>query len=298
MVTRTIFVMAILGVGLVPLPARACPCASGDPALTQVAPSPRGPAMFRLGSELRLTLDAYGAPQLDRAEVVEVRLENTVQFTPIEGLVFTLLVPIAYRDVTRANLAHEQVLGLADPELRVRFQLLRGGSLASRHELDGVVGIDLPIQPEMRRPDGTLVSMEAMIASGSADPLAGLLYRFREGPFGLTAALTWRFPTPGAADMTMGPSLDGALLLGGTVIPELSIRGAIEGRFELAAQMSSGPMPNTGGGLVRVGGDVLLSPTPELMIALGARGPVIDAMYGDRDPGVTASLMVMGEVSP
>lgn len=292
---------ALLLASLVASPARACPCASSDPALTQPsAPTPHGPAMFRLGAELRLTLDAYGEASIDRADVVEVRLEHTVQFTPLDGLVFTAIVPVAYREVTRANLSVERVLGLADPELRGRLRLLRAGSSEEgfSHELDVVVGVDLPIQPEMVRPDGTPVSMEAMIASGSADPLAGLLYRFFEGPFGLVGALTWRIPTSGAQGMTMGPSLDGSLLLSGFVLRELSFRGAVEGRYELAAQMPNGPMPNTGGGLVRVGGDVLVHPVPELTIAAGMRGPVIDAMNGDRDPGITASLLVMGEVNP
>lgn len=279
---------------LTPAPALACPCASGDPAI--VAAPPARPTIVRLLGEGRLTFDAYGALGIDRADVTEVRVESTLMVMPVDRLTLSLLVPVAYREVVRANLARETVFGLADPELRGRFTLLRG-HLEGLHELDLVVGIDLPISPEMSRPDGTPISMEAMISSGSADPLAGLLYRYSGDPMGVTFALTWRLPTPGHQAMTMGPSLDGSVVVWGVIVPELVVRGAIDARYELAAQMPNGPMPNTGGGLVRVGGDVLVRPIPELSIGLGIRGPVIDAMLGDRDPGLTTSLFVSGDVA-
>jgi hypothetical protein len=109
-------------------------------------------------------------------------------------------------------------------------------------------------------------------------------------------AVTWRFPTPGHQEMTMGPSMDVNLLLGGVLIEGLSLRGAAEARYELAAQMPGGPMPNTGGALVRIGGDLMWQPDPALSLGAGVRGPVIDAMNGDRDPGLTASAFVMGAV--
>lgn len=279
-----------------PAPASACPCQSGDPAVAAPPPRPSTGVTVRLLEEARLNLDAYGARGVDRADVIEVRTETTLSVVPVDRLTLSLLVPLAYREVVRANLARETVFGLADPELRGRFTLLRGHE-GGLHELDAVLGVDLPISPEAFRPDGSPISMEAMIWSGSADPIAGLLYRFSGEPMGVALALTWRFPTPGHQAMTMGPSLDGNLVVSGTVVPELVIRGAIDARWELPAQMPNGPMPNTGGGLVRLGGDLLVRPVPELAIGLGVRAPVIDAMLGDRDPGVTASLLVSGDVA-
>ena len=282
---------------LVPTPVRACPCQSGDPVLTAPPARPAGPPLLvRVLVEGRLALDAYGVPGIDRADVTELRLESTLVVSPIDRLSVSLLVPLAHREVVRANLSRETVFGLADPELRARFTVLRGHA-GGRHELDVVAGVDLPVAPEARRPGGDAISMEAMIASGSADPLLGLAYRFVGDPVGVALALTWRLPTPGHQAMTMGPSLDGALVVSGAVLPVLLLRGALEARWELPAQMPEGPMPNTGGGLVRAGGDVLVRALPELAIGAGVRGPVLDGMLGERDPGLTASVLVAGEVA-
>lgn len=287
-----------LAVWLSPLPAAACPCGTADPVLSQPAP-PAGPRpSFRLGAEARLMLDAYGAGA-DRADVIDVRLESSIQVTPIEILTLSLTAPVVYREVTRANFSHERVVALADPELRARLRLMSSGDVAiGLHLLDVLAGIDLPVMPDVPRPDGEPLSMEAMVASGSADPLVGLLYRFAQGPFHLATALTWRFPTTGHAAMTMGPSLDATLLAGGVLFGVLTLRGAVETRMELAARMPEGVMPNTGGALVRVGGDVVVQPMPGLSVGAGIRGPVVDAMNGDRDPGITASAFVIGEVTP
>jgi hypothetical protein len=282
---------------LVPAPSRACPCPSGDPVITAPPARPTGPPLLvRLLAEGRVSLDAYGTRGLDRADVTELRLESTLVVSPIDRLSLSLLVPLAHREVVRANLSRETVFGLADPELRARYTVLRSRA-GGLHELDVVAGVDLPVSPEARRPDGAAISMEAMIASGSADPLAGLAYRFVGDPVGVALALTWRLPTTGHQAMTMGPSLDGALWVSGAVLPELIVRGAIEARWELPAQMPDGPMPNTGGGIVRVGGDVLARPLPELAVGVGVRGPALDLMIGERDPGLTASLLVAGEVA-
>jgi hypothetical protein len=290
-VLATAFLLALAA----PTPAHACPCQSGDPAVAAPAAPPAPGVRVRLLGEVRLAFDAYGAPHVDRAEVTEVRLESTLVVSPVDRLTLSLLVPIAYREVLRANLARETVLGLADPELRGRLTLLRGRE-GGLHELDAVVGIDLPISPEAFRPDGSPISMEAMVWSGSADPLAGLLYRFTGDPVGVTLAATWRFPTTGHQGMTMGPSLDGNLLVPWTIVPELLVRAAVDARWELPGRMDDAVMPNTGGGLVRVGGDALVRPIPELAIGLGVRAPALDLMLGQRDPGLTASLLVSGDL--
>jgi hypothetical protein len=295
-VARRLGISFALGLQLVSSSARACPCGSADPVMVQPLAVEAERPVLRFSGELRLMLDTYGAGAA-RADVVDLRLETSVQWLPTEWLVLSLLAPVVYREVTTANLARERITALADPELRVRARLLEGGTTEhGRHELWAAVGIDLPLMPDLLRPDGRPISMEAMVASGSADPLLNLLYRFDQGPLGMLLAVTWRFPTPGHQEMTMGPSMDVNLLLGGVLIEGLSLRGAAEARYELAAQMPGGPMPNTGGALVRIGGDLMWQPDPALSLGAGVRGPVIDAMNGDRDPGLTASAFVMGAV--
>lgn len=293
---------ALVAVGLAlcgaPADARACPCAAGDPTLTGTSWGGTRPGRVRLGLEARWTTEGFGTRALDRADVEDARLEPSIAWSPTDWLVVSLVAPVAYRVVTRANLTREEHVGLADPELRLRVTLVRDAGSRPRNVLGASVAVDVPLTEVPRDEHGAPVSMEAMIGSGSADPSIGLWYVHRAGEWTIFGTAGWRFPTPGFGAMRMGPALDLAASVQWQPLAELALRLGPDARLELPAVMPDGPMPNTGGFSMRAGGDVVVAPVRELMITLGARVPFLQAMTGAHDLGVTVLGSVIGDLQP
>ncbi len=291
-----------LALGLVMLlgasPARACPCQAGDPTLSGTSWGAARAGRVRLSLEGRWSTEGYGTRGRDRADVEDLRLEPSVVWSPMDWLVFSIVAPVAYRTVSRTNLTHEEHVGLADPEVRLRVRLLSDAGRIPRNTLGVSLGIDVPLMGEAHAQDGTPVSMEAMIGSGSADPSAGIWYVHHEGAWTLFAVAGWRFPTTGLAGMRMGLAFDAVATLQWQPLPELAFRLGPDARLEVPGTMSGAIMTNTGGFSARLGGDVVYAPTPEVMLTLGARVPFVQALHGAHDLGVTVLGSVIGDLFP
>jgi hypothetical protein len=153
-------------VALVVLPigaARACPCQSGDPTLTGTSWGSTYAGRLRVGAEVRWYTEGYGVRGVDRADVSDVRIEPSLAWSPTDWLVLSVVAPVAYRSVTHTNLAVEDHVGLADPEIRARFTLLRDRAIAPRNVLGASLGVDIPLMGDVRAQDGSAPSMPAMI---------------------------------------------------------------------------------------------------------------------------------------
>lgn len=278
--------------------ARACPCQAGDPTLTGTSWGSTRANRVRLGLEARWYTEGFGTRGLDRADVEDVRLEPSVAWSATEWLVVSLVAPVAYRSVTHANLGREEHVGLADPELRLRFTLVRDAGIRARNALGVSAGIDVPLMFDTTAADGTRVSAEGAIGSGSADPSLGLWYVHSEGEWTCLAVAGWRFPTPGFGGMRMGPALDVLLSLQWQPLRELAIRLGPDARLELAEVVGSQVMAHTGGFSARAGGDVVWAPTRALMLTVGVRVPFAQLLNGAHDLGPTVLASVIGDIQP
>lgn len=278
--------------------ARACPCQAGDPTLTGTSWGSARESRIRLSLEARWYTEGFGTRGLDRADVEDVRLEPSLAWSVTDWLVASLVVPVAYRTVTRTNLAREEHVGLGDPELRLRFTLVRDAGIRARNALGVSAAIDLPLMFETAARDGTPVSAEAMIGSGSADPSLGLWYVHSEGEWTFFGVAGWRFPTTGFGGMRMGPALDVLASLQWQPLRALAVRLGPDARLELAEVMGAQAMADTGGFSARAGGDVVWAPARELMLTIGVRVPFVELLHGAHDLGPTVLASVIGDIQP
>ncbi len=239
--------------------------------------------------------EGFGVPGGDRAEVNDVRLEPSFAWAPADGVLLSLVVPLAYRRVARANLAIEEHVAPADPELRLRVTLL-GRESGARDLLGVSVALDVPLMIAPTSAQGDAVRMESMIGSGSADPSFGLWYFHRDRDLDVLASAGWRFPTEGFDAMRMGPAFDGAATLQWRVIRELSLRLGLDARLEVPGTMHGARMAGTGGLFTRVVPEIVLVPQRQLAFTLGARLPLYQSLNDGRTLGPTVVLSFVGEL--
>lgn len=276
-------------------PARACPCQSGDPTTLGSSWGLAGSGRIRLGLESRWMMEGYGLSGRDRAEVNDLRLEPSVAWAPTDGVLLSLVVPLAYRRVARENLSLEEHVAPADPELRLRVTLL-GREPGARDLLGASLAVDVPLMIAPTSSQGDAVRMESMIGSGSADASVGLWYFHRDRDLDVLASAGWRFPTEGFAAMRMGPAFDAMATLQWRVVRELSLRLGADTRLEVPGTMHGARMAGTGGVFVRAVPEVVLVPVRELAITIGARLPVYQALNDGRTLGPTIAVSLVGEL--
>jgi hypothetical protein len=239
--------------------------------------------------------EGFGLAGRDRAEVHDVRLEPSVTWAPMDGVLLSLVAPLAHRRVAREDLGLEEHLAPADPELRLRLTLL-GRERGARDVLGASLAVDVPLMIAPTTDQGDVVSMPAMIGSGSADPSLGLWYFHRDTDVDVFASLGWRFPTEGFEGMRMGPAFDAATTVQWRPLRELSLRVGVDGRLEVPGTVHGARMESTGGVFVRAVPEVVLVPTRELAITIGVRVPVLQALNDGRTLGPTVSLSLIGEL--
>ena len=288
-----LFALVLFALALHARPLSACAaCGCGDPTLTAAGAEQPFAGRLRSSLELRYRTDSIGEPGVDESEIVELRADLSSSWAPLENLVFVLTMPLVYREVTDVTLAVDRSWGPGDLELRSKLFVYRDRALAPRHLLAATLGLKVPTAPFRRDADGELLPLEAQAGTGSWDLLLGPSYALFAGSFSLYTSAQVSIPLVTREELEPGASLRGTLAPQLQIVDSVAVRGAIEARADQASKESGVEDPNSGGLVVLVGGDVLVSPLVHLTFAAGARLPAVQALRGFHREGPVLNMAV------
>jgi hypothetical protein len=283
-----------LALGVGPREAFACAtCGGGDPTLTGLGTEQPFAGRLRSSLELSYRTDAIGSVGVDRIELREVRADISIAWAPLGALFLVAMVPSVYRDAIDASLAQSDAWGLGDIELRAKWFVYRDRSFAPRWLLAGVGGLKLPTAPWRSDSRGDLLPLEVQSGTGSLDVLLGPSLAMFQGPVSAYASLQWSAPLKSRPALEPGSSLRGSLALQHQLVQALALRAAADGRWDEASREAGLRAPNSGGWILFLGGDVLVSPATDLSLSFGVRVPAWDELSGAHEEGVRASVAAM-----
>jgi hypothetical protein len=287
------FTLLLLSSGL-PREALACAtCGAGDSTLTGLGTEQPFAGRLRSSLELSYRTDAIGVVGLDRIEVREARADASVAWAPTAELFLVALVPSVYREATDPTLAQSESWGLGDMELRAKWFVYRDRSFAPRWLFATLGGVKLPTAPWQSDNQGDLLPLEVQPGTGSLDLLLGTSLATFQGGTSAYASVQWFMPLKSRPPLEPGSSLRGSLMLQHQILRALALRGAADGRWDQPSLEAGERDPNSGGWIVFLGGDVLVSPAADLNLSFGVRVPAFDDLAGAHAEGARASVAVM-----
>jgi hypothetical protein len=274
--------------------ARACAsCGCGDPTLTALGTEQPFAGRLRSSLELSYRTDSIGRPGIDQLQLRELRADASAAWAPLATLFIVASVPLVYRQARDPSLAQTDAWGLGDVELRAKWFVLRDRPFAPRWLLAAVGGLKFPTAPWQADGDGERIPLEAQPGTGSLDLLLGPSFSMFQGDVSAYASLQWSLPLTTRAPIEPGTSLRGSLAVQHQTLRWLALRAAGDGRWDRPSREAGLPDPDSGGWVLFLGGDALLSLMPDVGLALGVRVPAFDGLSGAHDEGPRASLALM-----
>jgi hypothetical protein len=274
--------------------AQACAsCGCGDATLTALGVEQPFAGRLRSSLELSYRTDALGRPGVDELHLRELRADASIAWAPIDTLFLLASVPLLYRQAWDPSLATSDAWGVGDTELRAKWFVFRDRAFAPRLLLAATFGVKLPTAPWQSDSDGRRVPLEAQPGTGSLDSLLGASASMFQGDVSAYASAQLSWPMLTRAPLEPGRSLRGSLALQHQTLRWLALRAAADSRWDVASHEAGQRDPDSGGWVLFVGGDTLLSPAADLSISVGVRVPVVDALTGEHDEGPRASIAVI-----
>jgi hypothetical protein len=255
----------------------------------------------RLAGTLRHRGDRIGAGE-ERVSLRETRLELAASWSPLDWLALSATMPIVHRylelgDGPLGARAPVDAFSPGDLELRVRFFVFHDRAFAPRHLVAVQAGLGLPTGATRALSEEIRLPQDALAGLGAWSPIAGLTYAFFDEPWSLYAsAVAWlRFgghdgERPGE-QVRVGVTLQRQL---GTV---LATRAAVDLRIDAATRLADGGRdPSSGGAILYVGPDLVLSPTTDLLLVVGLRAPAVQGLRGQHVERAIVELSVAGDL--
>jgi hypothetical protein len=268
-------------------------CGCGDPTLTGLGMEQPFAGRLRSALELSYRTDSIGNPGRDQVELREARADASIAWAPIDTLFLSAIVPSLYRQALDATLTRAETWGIGDVELRAKWFAYRDRAFAPRLLLAAVGGVKLPTAPWQSDSQGNLVALEAQPGTGSLDLLLGISLSTFQGATSSYASIQWSLPQVSRAPLEPGNSLRASLALQHQLVAALALRAAADGRWDAQSHEGGRPDPNSGGWVLFLGGDVLVSPMVDLSLSFGVRAPAASGLAGAHEEGLRASAAVM-----
>lgn len=259
--------------------ATACPtCACGNPALLSMGADQPYDGRIRLGTTFRAWQQIDGAVGVDQATLRELRLDLLVSWSPLRRWSFVLDLPLQVRERTDVALARERGFGPGEGSLSARVLLLGAEGFRPRHLVSLVGSVRLPTAPTLRDgKTGQQLELDAQLGPGSFVPGLGVSWAaFIGDQWSTLASLTAEVPIEGRFGLRIGPSV--ALIGWAQFQPWkwLGFRAGVDTRFEAVSFVSGMADASNSGVLLQALGDVVVAPTPKVMLSAGARVPFLD----------------------
>lgn len=258
----------------------ACQC--GDPTLTTMGSEKPFEGRFRLSTELRHRTDRIGEPGVHAIDVSEQRLDLGVSYAPRAWLFLSATVPLVRMDVTYVNLARDTRATLGDVELRAKAFVYQDRAWSPHHLVAVHAGAELPTASVDRGDD---MKLETLPGSGSIDPLAGVSYGYFHEPWSAYASATLYWPTA-ALGIQGGRSLRTTVAAQYQPTFAWALQLGLDSRWDGRAIEHGAPEPDTGGFIAFASPQISYSPAEDLLVHVGVRIPVLDALHGWHDEGV------------
>ena len=224
-----------------------------------------------------LELRAASFETADRAlDVVEMRVEPGFSLAASRDVLVGLEVPVLERTLTAGETTRTTLLG--DVELRGTFTAWRGHH--SRVLL--TTALKLPTAPTERDPTGALVPPDLQPGCGSLAPVLGAQYVWSSAMWSAWTATSLVFPISVRSGAHPGDSLRGSV--GMQLQPRLhfATRLSVNGRLDGTGEIASNTVKSSGGSSVYLAPELVISPTSDLVLAVGAAFPLIQEMRGYR----------------
>lgn len=289
---------ALIGLGLLggATPAAACAvCACGDPTLNLMGAELGFAGRVRLGLDLVHRTDTIGDPELAQVHIVEQTLTAAASWSPSAAWSLSASAPLGHRRTTDLSLAETELWSVGDAELRARYAALRRRPGHGSAQLGPTFGLRAPTAPVTRGPDGAALPMSAQLGSGAWTVVVGGWAARSWRPWSIYGSATLLQPLPGGRFPAV-PGRSGRATVAAQWQPGevLGLRAGLEGRLDQRALYDGAPEPDTGGAISFATGDLLWSPTTDLILRVGGGLPVINALTGFHDEGplLTAGLTV------
>ncbi|MFO0722749.1 MAG: transporter [Myxococcota bacterium] len=274
-----------------PAPARACSsCLSGDPALLGSGLETPYAGRLRLSLTTRERSDTTGSGASADA-MRELRFDLGLAWSPWSWLTVIADLPLAHRWLSGDSGATARGFGPGELELGVRGTVWRDQERAPTHRLTLGLGLKLPTAPLLRDERGNLKPIDVQLGTGSVDPRVDLLYTGRFGRFTVLGSTGATFPISGWMLLRPAPSWYGAAAAQLQPLNFLAFRAGLEARYE-AVSVQGGVLDPIGSGFLgSLTAGVLLSPTSDVVLDIGASIPVINGRIDAvAEPVFTAAI--------
>jgi hypothetical protein len=185
-------------------------------------------------------------------------------------------------------------VGVGDLELRATHTAWRSAPSMTNRRFTIAGGVKLPTAPLERDPAGNIVHPDLQPGCGSVVPLVGGSYAWISSLWSAWASASLLFPVSVRDGAHPGDSLRGSLGMqlqpSRILATRLSVHGRLDGTGELAGEV----VRASGGASVHVAPELVVSPTQDVVLALGASFPLVQEMRGYRatTPVLLASVGV------
>jgi hypothetical protein len=279
--SRTLGAAAALVVFAMARPSAACAvCGAGDPTLNAAGTEKPYAGRLRLSGDVRLGGARVGAAGADLIELREQRLDLALAYAPIAPLFLTLAVPVLHRAVTSAGTMRSDAWSPGDVDLRAKGFVLRSLRGSVTHELALSGGLRLPTAIVQKDAAGAPLPAALQPGGSSVTPLAGAAYDARRGPWFFYASATFFVPYAVRSGAHACDVLRASASLQHQPHRAIATRLGFDVRLESSAVNDGRADPNAGGFLGYVSPEILVSPKTDVVLVVGARFPVVQALRG------------------
>jgi hypothetical protein len=185
-------------------------------------------------------------------------------------------------------------MSVGDVELRATHTAWRSVPATTNRRLTIAAGVKLPTAPLERDPAGALMHPDLQPGCGSIVPLVGGSYVWTSSLWSAWASTSLLFPVSVRSGAHPGDSLRGSLGMQLQPSRILATRLGVHGRLDGTGELDGEVVRSSGGASVHVAPELVLSPTQDVVVALGASFPVVQEMRGYRatTPVLLASVGV------
>jgi len=171
---------------------------------------------------------------------------------------------------------------VGDVELRATHIAWRSAPSTTNRRLTIAAGLKLPTAPLERDPAGTLVHPDLQPGCGSIVPLLGGSYVWTSSLWSAWTSASFLFPVSVRSGAHPGDSLRASLGLQLQPSRILATRLGVHGRLDGTGELDGAVVRASGGASVHVAPELVVSPTEDVVVALGASFPVVQEMRGYR----------------